>query len=268
MAKKEDDKILAGAEGSQEAVQAPEAQAPTLRKYREKIKARYPDEDPQSEDDWMKLEDRYAEEVEGSLGQYKDSEMTLQEVMTAFPEFAQMLYDIVANKMSPRAAIAKHYSQEDLIPQEGDDDYEAYQTAYSEKLDKGKRRQELDKQIDANQDASINTIDEFCEEQGMSEDEKTALLDMINSTFQKMLEKIIDKPMLQGYLKMMTYEKDIASAAEAARIEGKNEAIEIKKAKDAESVAGDGVPQPVRGGEIRPEQKKSFFDGVGKRKGI
>lgn len=267
MAKKEDDKIQAGAEGAQEE-KTPEVQAPTLRKYREKIKARYPDEDPQSEEDWQNLEDKYADEVEGTLGQYKESEMTLQEVMTAFPEFADMLYDIVVNKMSPRAAIAKHYNQEDLIPQEGDDDYEAYQTAYSEKLEKGRKRQDYDKQIEANQDATVQNIDEFCEDQGLSEEQKDELFELINSSFQKMLEKNIDKQMLHGFLKMLTYEKDIADAKEAGRIDGKNTAIEIAKAKEENNAVGDGVPQPIKGGEIRPEQKPSFFSGVGKRKGI
>ena len=246
------------------------AQSPTaMRKLREKIKARYPDDDPRSEEDWMALEDRYAEDVEGTLGKYKDSEMTLQEVMTAYPELAMILNDIVNNKMPVRAAIAKHFSQEDLISQEGDDDYDAFTSAYNERVESAKKRSALDKEIDANQEESMATIDAYCAEKGHSEQQKEELLAFINDTFQDLLMKKVTKPILDAFNKAMTYDKDIETATKVGEVSGRNTAIEAKKAK--EKVVDDGVPTLSKGGSIAEKEigrNQRLFGDIGKRKGI
>ena len=258
------------AQSEEQAMEANTPQTPAaMRKLREKIKARYPDQDPQSEEDWFALEDKYAEDVEEVLAKYKESEMTLHEVMMAYPELAMILNDIVANKLSVKVALAKHYSQEDLIPQEGDDDYEASMTAYNEKLEKAKKRSEIDKEIEANQDASIVAIDAYCESKGYSEEQKTKLIDFINDTFQDLLMKKVTEPILQAFDKAMNYDTDIAQAAQAGEINGKNANINTKIEK--EKIIDDGVPAPGKGGpikEVEMGKNARIFADIGKRKGI
>lgn len=244
---------------------------PTLRKYREKVKARYADADPQSDEDWMELEDKYADDVEGELSKYKDADMTLQEVMTAYPEMGVMLHDIVVNKLPFRVAIAKNFSQEDLIPSEGDEDYPDYNTVLEDNRKKTQERADIDSQIEANMVKSLENIDAYAQTKGYSDEQKQSLTDFINDTFQDLLMKKIDEKVLMAFDKAMNYDKDIEDAKVQAEISGKNAAIDLKKA-SAEG-ATDGVPNPgAKGGvvikDVKPSEASQLLKGVGKRKGI
>lgn len=242
-----------------------------MRKYREKIKARYPDANPQTDDEWLDMEDKYAEEVEGMLSQNEADSQVIKEVMMAYPELAMFLNDLFVNKLPLRAAIAKHFAQEDLIPQEGDDDYEVHKKASQERLETVKKREAMDKEIEANQDASISAIDAYAEKNGYSEEQKNGLLDFINDTFQELLMKKISENILSAFDKAMNYDNDVTSAAQAGEVSGKNAAIELKKGKVNEAMAGDGVPILGKGGAIEEKEigrNQRLFGDIGKRKGI
>lgn len=264
MAKKEE-KVDNGAEVAEV------AQAPSLRKYQEKMKARYADEyDPASNEPDML--DRYAEEVEGDLTKYKEAEESLNETMRADPVFAQFVYDVAVNKLPMRAAIAKYFAAEDLIPQEGDDDFEAHQAAYKERVDKSNKMSALEKEIAANEEASFANIDAFAQEQGYSEEQKTALIDKINSVLQDAIEKKISPELLMSFHKMLSFDSEVEAAKEAGKIEGKNEKIESIKAKEEEEIVGDGVPVTGTGTEaavaMRARKQDPFFGGIKKRNSI
>ncbi len=242
-----------------------------MRKYREKIKARYPDANPQTDDEWLDMEDKYAEDVEGMLSQNEADSQVIKEVMMAYPELAMFLNDLFVNKLPLRAAIAKHFAQEDLIPQEGDDDYEVHKKASQERLETVKKREAMDKEIEANQDASISAIDAYAEKNGYSEEQKNGLLDFINDTFQELLMKKISENILSAFDKAMNYDNDVTSAAQAGEVSGKNAAIELKKGKVNEAMAGDGVPILGKGGAIEEKEigrNQRLFGDIGKRKGI
>lgn len=246
------------------------AEAPPMRKYREKIKARYADANPQSEEDWMELEDKYAEDVEGELSKFKDADMTIQEAMTAYPEFGQLLNDIFVNHLPIRVAIAKNFSQEDLIPSEGDEDYPDYNTVLSERKKKLEEQSAIDAEIESNVAKSLEDIDAYAKEKGYSEDRKQNLIDFVNNTFQDLLMKRIDRKVIMAFDKAMNYDKDIEDAKAQAEIAGKNAAIDVKKAQANEMT--DGIPNvAAKGGsikEVMPSQAARIFKGVGERKGI
>lgn len=247
------------------------AETKAMRKYREKIKARYPDANPQSDDEWFELEDRYADEVEDQLAKNEADSELIKEGMMAQPELAMLVHDIFVNKLPLSAALARHYSVEDLIPKDGDDDFESYRTAEQERVMTAKKRAEIDKEIDANQEASIAAIDAYSQKKGYSEEQTNKLLDFINDTFQDLLMKKVSEQVLEAFDKAMNYDSAVASAAEAGETNGKNAAIELKKAKEASALAGDGVPTPGKGGALKEKEigkSQRIFGDIGKRKGI
>lgn len=270
MAKKPNEEII-----EQPAVDAvesvePVAAPPQMRKYQESMKSRYPDEyDPASNEPDML--DKYSTDLETEVGRYKESEMTLQEIITAYPEFAQMLFDIVVSKVPPNVAIAKHFSQEDLIVPEGAEDYEGYQAALKERTEKAERKSALDKEIEANQDATIAAIDSFCESKGYDDAAKDKLLDFINDTFQEMLMKKVTEPILIAFDKALNHDSNIAEAEQVGELRGKNANIELKKAKDSSVKAGDGVPMFGKGNgeaDVPEVRKNKLFGDIKERKGI
>lgn len=248
-----------------------EVTAPALRKYQEKIKGRYADFEPQKDEDWLDMMDKYAEETDGELSKYKGASDTISETMKADPAFGQLVYDVVVNKIPLAAAIAKHFSQEDLIPQEGEPDYEEYSKQYSARKEKAEKMSAMEKEIEQNEQATLASIDSFCESKGYSDEQKTNLIDSINEFFNNLLMKKIEESMLDYFHKMLNYDTDMQATAEAARIEGRNEAIEVKKGKDQAAVSGDGVPQISGGSDTQPQQMKQpnkLFSDIRERKSI
>jgi hypothetical protein len=246
-------------------------EAPKTRRLREQIKARYADSNPETEEQWTELEDRYADEVEGELGKYKESETTMQEVVQANPELGQLLFDVVINKLPLRVAIAKSIASEDLVPREGDDDYEAYQKAYNERLEGAKKMSALEKQIEANQEASIARIDKFAEEKGLSEEQKNTLLDNIDREFIKILNKEVSPELLEAFYRNLVFDEEMKAAEEAGKIKARNEAIDQKKTKENAENLGDGIPRSEGKGvntEKSTKKQNEFFSGIKTRKGI
>lgn len=249
----------------------PVSGTPALRKYQESMKSRYPEEYDPAGGNEPDMLDKYATEMEDTVGRYKESEMTLQEIIDAYPEFAQMLYDIVVNKMPPNVAIAKHFSQEDLIVDENSEDYPGFQSALKERTERAQRNKQTDQEVEANQEASIAAIDAYSAKKGYDDAQRDALLDFINEFFQKLIMKQIGEAELEGFDKMRNHDTNVAEAEKVGELNGKNAAIEIKKAKDATSKSGDGVPAPNKGGGVRQPsdtQKNALFADIKERKSI
>lgn len=238
--------------------QEEEKAAVVQRKLRENIAKRYPDQIPDN-DDWTELEDRYSDEIESEVGRYKEGEMTMQELVSVYPELGMILNDMVANKVPFRVAITKYLSQEDLIPMEGEEDYSAYQSAYEERKKGVEKKKSLESQIQQNEANTIAAIDKYCDGKGYSEEEKEALFDFMNDIFIKMLHKEINENIVQALDNARNYNKDVESAKQIGKIEGRNENIELVKAKKPQS---DGIPSVGSSADIAPKKQNGFFDDV------
>lgn len=249
--------------------EAPET--PKTRRLREAIKARYVDASPETDEQWYDLEDRYADEVESDLGRYKASEMTMQEVVQAYPELGQLLYDVVVNKLPFNVAVARNIDIDGIRPQEGDEDFDAWQAAYTERVDKAKKYADTEKEIEANQQASIALVDEFAAEKGLTDEQKNTLLDSIEKSFQDMLYKKLSRELLDAHYKAMVFDDEVKAAEQAGEIKAKNESIDQLKIKENRSQEGDGIPRSAgKGGVVETKQKRTniLFDGIKERKGI
>lgn len=230
---------------------------------RQRLQERYPGEQPVDLTGWESMYNRYMDDSEAEMSKYKDAETQMTELCQVYPEFAEVVYELVENRLPFRAAVAKVFSQEDLIPQEGDEDYEAYRTAYAERLEGVKKREVQTKEIEANEAKSLETIDRFCEEKGLDDEKKEQLTGVINDHFTELLYKRISPEMLEGFLKQMSYDDAVVEAEKTGLIRGRNEQIEAKRRREQAAVAGDGLPGAGGGGAIQPAEKvrkRSFFD--------
>lgn len=227
-----------------------------VRPLRRMAKEKYPDFNPENDSDWDEKEDELAEELEGSVKSYKDAESKLDEIISTDPELADVLNDMIVNKTPFRAAIAKHYSQEDLIPVEGEEDFDAYQSAYEERVNKKAARDARDAEIAANEENSLKALDEFAAEKGMDDDGKAAFIGYINNIFDEMLYKKLTPEILGAFYNSMNHDNDVAAAKEAGEIEGRNENIEAQIAEEDAIAEGDGLPEIEKGGAV-PEPESA-----------
>lgn len=251
---------------------APSASPAAERRIRKSIMSKYPDFKAESEDEWNAKEDEYFGEVEDDLNAYRSSEAQLEEMIKANPDLAEVINDMVSSKMPFRVALARHYSQEDLMPKEGDDDFEAYGKEYSARLERAKRKEEQLKEIVANEATSLENIERFAKDNGLSDEEKNNLVDYINTFFNDMLFKKISPDMLSMFRNAITHDKDVESAREEGEIKGRNANIEAQIESENSSQSGDGIPASGKGAEVRERREKQpgeeLFDFLGKRKRI
>lgn len=241
-----------------------------VRPLRKAAKEKYPDFAPENDSDWDEKEDEVFNSLYDANKSYKDAESKLDEIISTDPELADVLNDMVVDKVPFRVAIAKHYAQEDLIPVEGEEDFDAYQSAFEERVNRKKARDERDAQIAANEEESLKAIDQFAEEKGMDDDGKKGFVGFINDIFAEMLYKKLTPQTLNAFYNAMNHDTDVADAAEAAEIKGRNAKIEADIAEEEAAAEGDGIPDlGTKGGAVddtAPSQATMLDDIVNRRK--
>lgn len=242
------------------------------RRLRKGLMSKYPDFNAQTDEEWSAKEDEYYGEVEDELNTFKAAEAELGDVVRANPELANVLNDMAVSKMPFRAALAKYFSQEELIPVDGDDDYEAYEKSYNERLEKSKAREAKDQEMLANEAQSLDAIDAFAQENGLDEEGKTQLIEYINTFFLDMLNKKISPEMISMFNNAINYDGDVAAAKEAGEIKGRNAKIEAQIQEEEDRQKDDGIPDVSKGAEVKDDDKQGeydhngIFDFMGKRK--
>lgn len=257
----------------EEAVETREvvAEDTPVRPLRRAVIEKYPDFASDDEDEWAAKEDEYFTEVYNYNKSYRDAEAQLDELIATDEELASVLNDMVVNKTPFRVSIAKFLSQDDLIPVEGEEDFETYQSAYAERLDRKAKRDAREAEIEANEVASLEAIDAFAVEHEMDDDQKNSFIEYINGIFDNMLYKRLSPEVLGAFYNAMNYDADVSAAAEAGEIKGRNAKIEADMVSEDADIEGDGLPVLDKGagieGEREPNEVDQFF-GFQKRKRI
>ena len=249
--------------------QTPEAAAPAMPKYRERLRGRYADANPQSDQEWDDLAEKAYAEDEEKIKLHEDNDKVIQDILDSDKDAAAVISEMIVNGTPFRAAVAKFFDPEDLVAKEGDDDYEYYQKSSEERKAMGKAFRERGEMKRNNEKEAYDNIDKFAEKKALDEAAKDEFIKYINELYNDLsVLKLTDKTLDKLY-KAMTYEEAVAEAAETGAIEAKNEAIEATRVKKAVDTAGDGVPTPNGGSAPAPApkpKKKGFFDDLPQRK--
>lgn len=243
--------------------------APALPKYRERLRSRYPDAAPQSDQEWDDLAERGMAEDEEKIKNFEDNNKVIEDLIDSDKDLAAVTSEMIVNGTPFRAAVAKFFDPEDLVAKEGDDDYEYYQKSSDERKQMGKAFRERGARKRANEKDAYDNIDKFAEKKALDAGAKKAFIDYINELYNDLSELRLTSQTLEKLYKAMTFDEAVAEAAESAELDGKNQAIEAARAKKAVAAAGDGVPAPTGGSSpARPAQRKAptVFDDLPKRK--
>lgn len=243
--------------------------APAMPKYRERLRGRYPDVTPQSDQEWDDLAERAYGEDEVKIKNFEDNNKVIQDLLDSDKDLASVVSEMIVNGTPFRAAVAKFFDPESLVAKEGDDDYEYYQKSAEERRKMGQAFRERGAQKRANEKDAYDNIDKFAEKHAMEAAEKQAFIDFVNELYDDLSVLKLSSKTLEKLYKAMTYDEAVAEAAETAEIDGKNQAIEAARVKKNEATAGDGVPTPQGGSAPAPTprpRRKTIFDDLPQRK--
>lgn len=200
-------------------------------------------------------EDEYYSQASGILDDLEregKQGKTLQEkLMRRFeedPEEAQALLDYM-DGMPLVAAIRKNKGDEALTMQEGMDGWEEYQQAGADRKKRFDDQRALLDEIRSNSELSEKDFDEFAAENNLNDEQKEAVRQLIQGDLENLSKGRITKEIYGRYRNALNHDSDVEGAHEQGRVEGKNEAIEAKKAK----MAGSGLPNGSAGGNASEE---------------
>jgi len=244
-------------------------EAPALPKYRERLRGRYPDVEPQNDQEWDDLAERAYGEDEEKIKNFEDNNKVIEDLLDSDKDLASVVSEMIVNGTPFRAAVVKFFDPESLMAKEGDEDYEYYQKSAEERKRMGQAFRERGARKRANEKEAYDNIDKFAEKKAFDAAAKQEFIDFVNNLYNDMGELKLSMQTLEKLYKAMTYDEAVAEAAETAEIDGKNQAIEAARVKKAAETAGDGVPA-LQGGSApepqRPKAKPTIFDDLPKRK--
>jgi len=246
-----------------------ETPAVSMPKYRERLRGRYADANPQSDQEWDDLTERGFAEDEEKIKRHEENDQVIQDLLDSDKDLAAVVSDMIVNGTSFRVALGKYYDPADLVPKEGDEDYDYYQKSSEERKKMGQEFRARGEQKKANTKEAYDNIDKFAAKKALDEAAKDEFIGFVNSLYNNLSMLKLDMSTLEKLYKAMTYDEAVAEAAETAEIDGKNQAIEASRVKKAVATAGDGVPTPHGGStpaRPKPQKQKTIFDDLPEKK--
>jgi len=234
--------------------------------YRDRLRGKYPDMAAETDEDFAMMSEKYLDDTEAELGRYRESEKEVSDLIESDPQFKAVVTDMLANGASFVIAVARNIDPEDLQRVEGDADYQQWQQARNERLERAAKAAQQQKEIAQNEIESSKLFDDFCSEKGITDAEKDTFLEVINDALFGLLYKKIDKKFLEMCFKGSQFDKAVADAMATGEINGRNTAIEAHKAKKSSQENGDGIPTVGNGNATmeKPKQRRvnPFFSGI------
>lgn len=239
----EDEKILENEKGKPVGKEA----------FYAKIRESYPDEEFDDEGTYDK-----AIELLDGLSKYKGDRSAIDEKLKqefeADPKLGAVFSEIVEGKAPFRAILAKHYAPEDLTPQEGDEDFEAYQKGKADRMKGIEDEKAYQAKFQENLANAETVMQKFAEEKGMDEKGVLEFSQKIEKVLGDLGDGVLEPDTLSLFYKGLNYEKDTANAAEVAELKGKNAAIKDKMQQEPK---GDGLPDTSKSSTAMKEPKVS-----------
>lgn len=215
-----------------------------LSPFRQRLAKYFEDQQPDltADAEADRLACQWADDLEGRLARYADTEGRVTGLLERQPHVAELLQQLLDDDALPlRVAVRRTLGEEGLLPQPGDDGYEAFAQQKAE----AENRQA---QLEANLKQSLEVLRKYADEHKLDEHDQQALVEAINADFDNLLERRITDEMLQGYLKRLRYDLDVDNARHEGELKGRNENISARMAAQKAAQLGDGLPQPQGGG--------------------
>jgi hypothetical protein len=222
---------------------------------KDRMKGKHPEKDFEDEEVLMgAISDDY-DEYDAELETHRKNNQALSEMFAQAPDAADFLMAI-KDGSSPIVEYVARYGRDLLEDPERTDELAEAQKAYTERLIEAEK---LEKEYDANVMDSLAVLDQYIADNGLSEDEVTAIIakreeDMANA----ISGKLFTVETLDAYRKMLNYDADVAEAEAIGEVRGKNAKItnQVKRANQ-----GDGMPRlDGKPSTAPPMRHNSIFD--------
>lgn len=224
--------------GEESAEEKP-AEAKPVSRSRAFLMAKYPDKTYDNDEDYEEDLANHLEQTEKDLKAYKDADVELEEILDLNPELALVVADM-RKGMPFTTALAHNVDLEDIIPIDGEPDYEEFAKSKEERKAKRAADKEREEMLRTNAEKSAKDILAYLEGKGWTEEQKGNFDAWFNDLVQRLSENRLGKDEMDVFVKGYEYDEAVARAEDKGKVAGRNEKIETKR-KMQENV--DDIPE-------------------------
>lgn len=232
---------------------------PPSSRTREWMQTKYPEE---TWDDEAAFDERTAQhltDTDARLAELEDSETYIQDVLNANPDFA-LAIQAMGKGMPAKIALRRYMPDLWDEPEEGDNDFEAWQEATQNFLEEKRAADEEIATRNANLEKSDILLKEFVETNFPTEEEQVDFVEYLRAALRNIGMGELSSAFLDMMFKAYTHDKDVEDAKEAGAIEARNEKITTKRIKEATET--DGMPLGGGSSPIVEEEMDEDEDAI------
>ena len=224
----------------------------------ERLRKKYPDKKFEDDEEiYGQISgdyDQYEQDIDG----YKGREKAMSDMFAADPRSAQFLADM-HNGKDPVVGLVRNFGVEIKDVLDDPEMQEKIAEANKEYVERVAKSKQLDEEYEKNMDASLETLREFQEERGMTDDEIDAVAEAMLTVVRDGVMGKFSKETLGMFVNAINHDSDVASASEEGRVAGRNERIVegLRKQKK-----GDGTAplNGKNGGAPKGKRNMNIFD--------
>lgn len=223
----------------------------------ERLRKKYPDKKfADDEEIYGQISDDY-DQYEKDLSAYKDREKELSDMFSSDPRSAQFLADM-HNGKDPVLGLVRNFGIEIKDVLDDPEMQDKIAEANKEYVERVARSKQLDEEYEKNMKETLSTLNAFQEARGMSDEEIDEVAEAMIGIVRDGIVGKFSKETLSMIADALNHDKDVAAAAEEARVAGRNAKITEQLRKPQK---GDGtMPLGGKNGAVSTRRRGNMFD--------
>jgi hypothetical protein len=211
-----------------------------LHDLQKKIQGKFKDKKFDSDNDYY---DVLSQELSQHEKYRDDNTKANERILKLFesnPELGDIIHDMDKGS-SFTEAIARNVDIDSIKPYDDEPDYDGWEKAKKERLQKLDERKKQKADYDKNLDVSIKTFEDFGKKKNWTPEQAKEFTGKIDNVMQELSKGIISENFMVMMDRALNYVSDVQEAAETGEIKGRNTQIEVKR-DAALKKDGDGLP--------------------------
>ena len=218
----------------------------------ERLRKKYPDKKFEDDEEiYGQIYDDY-DQYEQDLSGYKDREKAMSDMFAADPRSAQFLADM-HNGNDPYVGLVKNFGIEIQDVLDDPEMQEKIAEANKDYVERVAKSRQLDEEYEKNMDASLETLRQFQEERGMSDEQIDAVVDAVLTVVRDGVMGKFSKETLAMFVNAINHD------SEEGRVAGRNDKI-VEGLRKRDKGDGTAPLNGKNGGAPKNKRNMDIFD--------
>lgn len=201
------------------------------------------------------MEKTLAETIMPRMTAYDDANKNLKAMVHGNPNLGKVLSDM-AKGAKFEEALPRYYDPNGFKLEPGDPDYIKWEAAGKQRMADYEKDMDRQTQMENNRKKSEETINAWFEEKQMDDDSKKEYGSFVSELLERAYAGEVTPEFLNKMKYAMDYKDDVAKAAEAGEVKGRNEKIVTEKLEEDTALKGDKLPVIDGGGATEKVEEK------------